>query len=146
MGAMAVAGALGAWSIAHVEPSDGTNASAPLDDAHVRRALADATAPAHAAQPPRPEDGSAATGTSTPGIRESIRFQGGSAVVECHDGRIYLVSWSPAADFTLDEVSRGPAESAALRLDQVGGHTGDLTVTLRCTAAGYPVASVHREA
>jgi hypothetical protein len=84
----------------------------------------------------------AATTQQMPPERDSstarpVHFPGGSAAARClADGRIYLVSWSPAAGYAVEEAARGPARTATLELE---ADDGDRTAVLRC-AAGRPVA------
>ncbi|MEV0121169.1 hypothetical protein AB0I16_06350 [Streptomyces sp. NPDC050703] len=85
-----------------------------------------------ARKPPEP------TRTPVP-ERSTVRFTGGSATVECRtDGTVFLVSWSPADGFHIDDdVTRGPA--AVARLEAEPGdddERDDLPYEIRCTADG----------
>ncbi|MDQ8706628.1 hypothetical protein RCO28_29755 [Streptomyces sp. LHD-70] len=128
----AVAGALGAWTLAGFDGAAGDRGR-PLDDAAVRRALAARpSAPATPGTPvtsalPASPDPSASrepaspepTGRATPPPRRStLRFTGGTATAECRpDGTVYLTSWSPADGYHVEEYARGPARSARLELE-----------------------------
>ncbi|MFD9910174.1 hypothetical protein [Streptomyces sp. NPDC059063] len=108
------AGALGAWQLASAD-SGGAAHSRPLDEGAVRRALTSSSA--------RPTPSSAAPSPSKPRPSRpqhaTVRFTGGTATVECRpDGTAYLLSWSPADGYHIDEdVSRGPAATVSLEAE-----------------------------
>ncbi|MGV9884017.1 hypothetical protein [Streptomyces sp. NPDC003006] len=96
---------------------------------------------------PSGEPTGASTAKSSPpsAERSSVRFTGGAATVECRpDGTVFLVSWSPADGFHIDDdVERGPA--AVVRLEAEPGdddERDDLPYEIRCTADGQPRAKV----
>ncbi|WP_141753759.1 hypothetical protein [Streptomyces luteocolor] len=160
------AGALGAWQLAGSDSAGETAHSRPLDEAAVRKALAaasksagpgsgpgDSPEPSSGASSGMPADPSATpadpsakpgdhpappSATPTP-ERSTVRFTGGAATVECRpDGTVFLVSWSPADGFHIDDdVERGPA--AVARLEAEPGdddEQDDLPYEIRCTDDG----------
>lgn len=141
VGVGTAAGALGAWQLA---TSDSGNAahSRPLDEGAVERALA-----ATSASPQRPSPPSATPSkpAETAPDRSTLRFTGGTATVECRgDGTVYLVSWSPADGFHIDEdVERGPAAVARLEAEPSDDdEQEDLPYEIRCGEDGEPRAAV----
>lgn len=141
VGVGTAAGALGAWQLA---TSDSGNAahSRPLDEGAVERALA-----ATSATPQRPSPPSATPSkpAETAPDRSTLRFTGGTATVECRgDGTVYLVSWSPADGFHIDEdVERGPAAVARLEAEPSDDdEQEDLPYEIRCGEDGEPRAGV----
>ncbi|CAM5517958.1 hypothetical protein SALBM135S_02076 [Streptomyces alboniger] len=151
------AGALGAWQLASSDSGGGAAHSRPLDEAAVREALARASS-----GPAAPSGDSASGGTGSPAPRQpsgtasrgptdeppkpsptpersTVRFTGGSATAECRtDGTVFLVSWSPADGFHIDDdVTRGPA--AVARLEAEPGdddERDDLSYEIHCTTNG----------
>ncbi|MEV5980678.1 hypothetical protein [Streptomyces sp. NPDC052114] len=86
-----------------------------------------------------PSSSSSSLSSSPTPERSTVRFTGGSATVECRpDGTVFLVSWSPADGFHMDDdVERGPA--AVARLEAEPGdddEQDDLPYEIRCTADG----------
>jgi hypothetical protein len=76
-----------------------------------------------------------------------VRFTGGTATVECRgDGTVYLVSWSPADGFHIDDdVERGPGPVARLEAepsDDDDDEQDDLPYEIRCGEGGKPQAKV----
>jgi hypothetical protein len=148
------AGGLGAWQLASADEGPHAHGRA-LDDAAVRRALAEQTPPASAAPTPSSSGsdsaprGSQAAGTptapppSSPSASpttqtETVRFTGGTATVECRpDGTVYLVSWSPADGYAFDEdVERGPAPVTRLEAEPSADEADDLAYDITCTPGG----------
>ncbi|MGY0485731.1 hypothetical protein [Streptomyces sp. WG-D5] len=129
------AGALGAWQLAGADADAGAGAHGrPLDDVAVRRALASAEAA------PRPSGSASASGSAAPSPadqRRTLRFTGGSASVECGaDGGVYLVSWSPADGYEIDDddVVRGPGRVARVKVEPEDGD--DSLYEIRCGVGG----------
>lgn len=124
------AGGLGAWQLAGADADGGAGSRARvLDDAAVHRALASAGSSA-AAPPPSSTGRPSATDR-----RRTLRFTGGSATVECGaDGGVYLVTWSPADGYEIDDddVVRGPGRVARLEAEPSGEGGEDLTYEIRC--------------
>lgn len=51
--------------------------------------------------------------------RSTVHFTGGTATAECRaDGTVFLVAWSPADGYKLDDVERGPALQARVEAEQ----------------------------
>lgn len=152
---LAGAGLLGAWALTHAGPDADAHVSAPLDDAGVRHELArERTARSPSPSPSRtgmpkgpPARPSAETEAETAVVgRGSVHFEGGSASAECRpdpgEGHlIYLVSWSPATGFGVEEVERGPGRVASVEMEPDQGDEDDITTVLTCTDAGRPVAA-----
>jgi len=148
---LAGAGLLGAWALTHAGPDADAHVSAPLDDAGVRHELArERTAASPSPSPSRPgtPKGPPARQSAEPEAeavgRGIVHFEGGSASAECRpdpvEGRlIYLVSWSPATGFGVEEVERGPGPVASVEMEPDSGDQDDITTVLTCTDAGRPV-------
>lgn len=143
------AGVLGVWSYGHAGPAGRYPRPKPLDDADVRRELSRAereAAPGKppATPPPAPSPGSASAS-------EWVRLGPGLATVAARcgtDGRVRLLSWSPAAGYGTDGVARGPAPVATIRWEPLperrgsrgsrrsggsgGSGDGGCTVAMRC--------------
>ncbi|MEV0527037.1 hypothetical protein AB0I66_26755 [Streptomyces sp. NPDC050439] len=145
VGVGTAAGALGAWQLATAD-SGGAAHSRPLDEAAVERALA-----ATSASPrPSPTSATPSAPAKTPSDRSTLRFTGGTATVECRpDGTVYLVSWSPADGFHIDDdVERGPAAVARLEAEPSDDdeNRDDLPYEIRCGKGGEPRARVVADA
>lgn len=141
------AGALGAWQLATAD-SGGAAHSRPLDEAAVERALAATSAspqPSASTSAP-PSSGKPSAPAKKPSDRSTLRFTGGTATVECRpDGTVYLVSWSPADGFHIDDdVERGPAAVARLEAEPSDDDEDrdDLPYEIRCGEGGEPRAKV----
>jgi hypothetical protein len=151
---LAGAGLLGAWALTHAGPDADVHVSAPLDDAGVRHELArERTAPS----PPPSRPGTPKGPPARPSAeveeadRGSVHFEGGSASAECRpdpvEGHlIYLVSWSPATGFGVEEVERGPGPVASVEMEPDAGDEDDITTVLTCTDAGRPVVAPDQDA
>ncbi|WP_039938217.1 hypothetical protein [Streptomyces himastatinicus] len=147
---LAGAGLLGAWALTHAGPDADAHVSAPLDDAGVRHELARerTAAPPPTSRPGTPK-GPPARATAEAVGRGSVHFEGGSASAECRpdpvEGQlIYLVSWSPATGFGVEEVERGPGPVASVEMEPDSGDEDDqddITTVLTCTDAGRPVVA-----
>ncbi|MEV2252102.1 hypothetical protein AB0I94_16200 [Streptomyces sp. NPDC050147] len=148
VGVGTAAGALGAWQLA-TSDSGGAAHSRPLDEAAVERALAatSASPPASSSRPASPSPSAAPS--KTPPDRSTLRFTGGTATVECRDdGTVYLVSWSPADGFHIDDdVERGPGPVARLEAEPSDDdERDDLPYEIRCGEDGQPRARVVADA
>ena len=76
-------------------------------------------------------------------VTRSVTSRGGSAIVECTGAWAYLVSWSPAQGWEVEDQVRGPARSVLVIFDGDNDAVDDLTVTITVTCkAGAPVAAV----
>ena len=98
-----------------------------------------ATTPASRPSPhaPRP---STSPPTSPPpaSVTRVLTSSGGSVVVRCTGATVYLVSWSPAQGYRVNEVQRGPGEEAQIDFES---DRSSVSVTYRCTSSG-PVQQV----
>ena len=71
-------------------------------------------------------------------VTRVLTSQAGSVVVRCTSGTVYLVSWSPAQGYQVDDVRRGPDHEAEIDFEG-GGHS--VSVTYGCSTSG-PVQHV----
>ncbi|NGO15262.1 hypothetical protein G5C60_48700 [Streptomyces sp. HC44] len=137
------AGSLGAWQLASADGDGGAHGRA-LDDAAVRRALAEGTrsAPSTLGSGSAPSSDSPGATTAPRPSRsprtDTVHFAGGSATAECRaDGSVFLVSWSPADGYQFDEdVARGPAPVARLEAEPIADDADDLAYDVTCVADG----------
>ncbi|MEU6000550.1 hypothetical protein [Streptomyces sp. NPDC047197] len=138
VGVGTAAGALGAWQLATADSAGGAAHSRPLDEGAVERALA-ATSATPRASPSSPSS-TPSTPSRSASDRSTLRFTGGTATVECRgDGTVYLVSWSPADGFHIDEdVERGPGAVARLEAEPSDDddERDDLPYEIRCGEEG----------
>ncbi|WP_306318453.1 MULTISPECIES: hypothetical protein [unclassified Streptomyces] len=142
------AGALGAWQLAGTDADASSRAHGkPLDDAAVHRALASARSAPQSSAPqssdPQSSSGPDSNAPAPADQRRTLRFTGGSATVECGtDGSVYLVSWSPADGYEIDDddVARGPGRTARLEAEPTDDEDGpDRHYEIRCDgASGTP--------
>jgi hypothetical protein len=83
--------------------------------------------------------------TSSASITRVLTSSGASVVVRCSSASssatVYLVSWSPAQGYRVDDVRRGPAQEASIDLE---GHEGSVSVTYDCSSTG-PVQHVEQD-
>lgn len=112
-------------------------ASSPLGDDVVPH---DARSTPHGASPGR--DGGAATVGHRHWTR-SFDSAGGTVIARCTKQGSYLVSWSPARGWSVDEHKRGPARSTMVKFEGEDDDLDDreITVTVTCRS-GRPVAAV----
>jgi hypothetical protein len=101
----------------------------PLDGDAVRRALSHATATSVPAPGPSTPPPSGA-------VTRNLAAGGGTVTARCVGERATLLAWTPAQGFRAEEVSRGPAPAASLKLTS-GSDEYEVTVTC---ASGVPVA------
>jgi hypothetical protein len=59
--------------------------------------------------------------------------QGGTVVATCESAGAYLITWSPAQGYEVDQVSRGPAAVASVRFE-----TSSTAVTMNVSCPGGP--------
>jgi hypothetical protein len=129
---LAVAAAATAAGVAAIDVlEDGITGSQarPLDDAGVRRALAHATASAT----PRPDP---STPPASGAVTRNLAAGGGTVKASCVGERATILAWTPAQGFRAEDVSRGPATVASLKLSS---DEDEYEVTVTC-ASGVPVA------
>jgi hypothetical protein len=83
--------------------------------------------------------------TSAGSITRVLTSSGGSVVAQCSSASssatVYLVSWSPAQGYQVDEVRRGPAPEASIDLE---GQDDSVSVTYSCTTTG-PVQQIQHD-
>ncbi|WP_052424335.1 hypothetical protein [Nonomuraea candida] len=99
-----------------------------LGPSEVRAALATATT--RAAAPSR------APSPAPAGQDRLIRSAGGTVIASCEGDLVTLRSWSPAQDWSVDEVESGPAREAKVEFEPDDGDELELTILCR---AGVPV-------
>ncbi|AQZ65728.1 Putatative secreted serine protease [[Actinomadura] parvosata subsp. kistnae] len=69
-----------------------------------------------------------------------IRSAGGTVIASCDaDGLVTLRSWSPAQDYSVDDVEAGPAREAKVEFEPNEGEELELKITC---AGGVPVSRV----
>jgi hypothetical protein len=127
---------------ASVSPSateSGTHGpSTPVPTGHptaVPRASGPASHPsAHSPSP------SSSRSTSPPPatVTRVLTSSGGSVVVRCTGATVYLVSWSPAQGYRVNDVHRGPGEEAEIDFES---DRSSVSVGYHCTSSG-PVQQV----
>ncbi len=71
----------------------------------------------------------------------SLSFAGGTVVAHCRNGGAYLVYWSPAPGYHVDDVVRGPADPARLTFE---GRGNELKVAITCVT-GTPQATTRQK-
>lgn len=121
-----------------------TDSATPLTSDAVAEGLASTTPPkASDAPDSRPSPSSRPTPPSGPTpTAHSLRTPGGTLIARCTDQQVYLVSWTPAQGWQVDEHDRGPAPSARVQFEHDGDSDTDREVTTTITCrSGRPVAS-----
>jgi hypothetical protein len=117
-----------------------TSGSAPADpDPGTGHATPGQTDPGHAgALPtshPRPT-------SPPPSVTRVLSSPGGSVVVRCtgsgSSASVYLVSWSPAQGYSVDQAQRGPSEAAEIEFES---DSGSVSVNYHCSSSG-PVQTI----
>ena len=114
--------------------------------------IRDAGAPANEATPtpPPPMASDTATGdarTAAPApsrasaSERSLSSTGGTVVARCQTGGAYLVYWSPAPGYRVDNVIRGPAQPARVSFE---GQGREVKVSVTCVNA-TPQATTREE-
>lgn len=135
--AVVVATTTGLTAISLLTEGLTSEAVAPLSQDAVSRDLASTTpakaaptTPASSAHPP--SDRSTQT--------RAFGSAGGTVIARCTGNRSYLVSWSPASGWSVDEHKRGPARSTMVTFegDSDAADDRDVTITVTCRA-GEPV-------
>jgi hypothetical protein len=129
---LAIAAAATAAGVAAIDVlGDGITGSEvrPLDGEAIRRALSHATASTTAWPDPSTPPPSGA-------VTRNLDAGGGTVTARCAGERVTLLAWTPAQGFRAEEVSRGPATVASLKLTS---DSDEYEVTVTC-ASGVPVA------
>ncbi|SCL28853.1 hypothetical protein GA0070616_3773 [Micromonospora nigra] len=80
----------------------------------------------------------AASATPSPGAgaRRGFATTGGTAIAECRLGGVFLMSWTAAPGYRVDDVDRGPDDDVEVSFVGPGG---EYELSLRCVG-GQPVA------
>jgi hypothetical protein len=81
------------------------------------------------------------TSSAATGSERSLSSVGGNVVARCQSGGAYLVYWSPAPGYRVDDVVRGPAQPARL---QFQGQGREVKVSVSCVN-GTPQATTREE-
>lgn len=100
-----------------------------------------ATASRTSAPAPTPRATRSPAPTTAAAVRAAFSSAGGSVVAECRGSTAYLVSWSPADGYVVDEVERGPDDHVKVRF---AAGEQRVTIEVRCSG-GRPVAQVESE-
>ena len=94
---------------------------------------------------PTPSDATPAPYSTTKGDADttanqrSLSFVGGTVVARCRTGGAYLVYWSPAPGYRVDDVVRGPREPAGIQ-----GQSREVKISVTCVT-GTPQATTDEE-
>ncbi|MFC5825468.1 hypothetical protein [Nonomuraea insulae] len=99
-----------------------------LTQPEIHAALATATTRAAAPGSPAPSQTSQS---------KLIRSAGGTVIASCDGDLVTLRSWSPAQDYSVDEVEPGPAREAKVEFEPGEGEEIELKITC---ANGVPVS------
>jgi hypothetical protein len=111
-------------------------ASQPLSQQDVARRLAAMTSTPSSAPPtPSAPPSSATSPSPTP---RGLSTPEGSVVAQCDNGQVYLVSWSPAQGYRVDDYARGPAASASIKFKN---DTSEVVAIFTCVAGEPHVES-----
>lgn len=76
-------------------------------------------------------------------MTRALTSSGGSAIARCTGGTAYLVSWSPAQGYEVDEYERGPDDRARVKFESESDDR-KVRITVTCRN-GVPVRSVETE-
>ena len=136
-----------------------STSATPLSHGAAAAALASATAtsmpsrsastPSSPSITPRPSPSSSpvpksgpTTASSTPDATRSLSSPGGTIIAQCLGAQVYLVSWSPAQGWQIDDAVRGPARSTMVNFERDDDSESDreVTVAISCRS-GQPAAT-----
>jgi len=81
---------------------------------------------------PSPPAAPTSPAAPTPGPPRQFNTQEGVVVAQCVGQLAYLVSWSPAPGYRVDDVRRGPATTAKVQFEMFGSHR-ESTVAVECS-------------
>ncbi len=134
-----IATAVGIGAVSLLSEGLTSDAMTPLSSDAVAKALASAGPGA-----PTPTSGpSPGAPTATTGPSRSLSSPGGTVIARCEGDLAYLMSWSPAQGWSVDEQQRGPASSTMIQFEGDTDRNDDLEVTLTVTCrSGSPVSAV----
>lgn len=138
-----IATAVGIGAVSLLSEGLTNDSMTPLSADAVSKALATA-APAKPPPTSTPSsDTSTDTSMATTGPSQSLSSPGGAVVARCEGDLAYLVSWSPAQGWSVDDNQRGPAASTMIQFEGDTDSNDDLDVTLTITCrSGSPVSAV----
>lgn len=135
---MVTASAVGLITVSLFSGGLTSTSTTPLSNDAVAEALASATAeggdPAPTTTPdPRPDE---------IGKAHSLGSPGGTLIARCDGANAYLLSWSPAQGWEVEDYLRGPARSTMVTFEGDNDSNDDrqVTVTVTCRS-GQPVAA-----
>jgi len=139
LSATLIATAVGLGAVSLLSEGLTSDAMTPLSSDAVAKALASAGPGA-----PTPTSGpSPGTPSATTGPSRSLSSPGGTVIARCEGDLAYLMSWSPAQGWSVDEQHRGPASSTMIQFEGDTDRNDDLEVTLTVTCrSGSPVSAV----
>lgn len=130
-----VATGVGLGAVSLLSESLTSDAMTPLSGDAVTKALAVSSPSASPSATPTPRH--------TVGPSRSLSSPGGTVIARCEGDLAYLMSWSPAQGWSVEEQARGPARSTMIKFEGDTDRNDDLEVTLTVTCrSGAPVASV----
>lgn len=138
--------AVGLLAIALLSRGFTDGSVAPVTSAEVDRGLAATTTPEPTPTGPATTPPPTTPTTGSPGPTPVTRVfgsRGGTVVARCTGDRAYLVAWSPAQGWSVDDTHRGPATSVRVVFEGEDDAVDDLVVTLtvRC-GDGTPAHTV----
>jgi hypothetical protein len=81
---------------------------------------------------PSPAAAPTSPAAPTPGPPRQFNTQEGVVMAQCIGQLAYLVSWSPAPGYRVDDVRRGPATTARVQFEMFGSH-GEAVVAVECS-------------
>jgi hypothetical protein len=109
--------------------------AAPYQTAASAEVPSPATSSAHPSAPPA----STGVGQVSAPVTRLLSSAGGTAVARCTGDRVYLVSWSPAQGYRVDDVARGPGRYARVTFESM---RREVTIQARCVD-GVPTGRVY---
>lgn len=107
---------------------------------------ADTVTPVESPATSQPTSSPSGSATATPALTQTgperlLTSAGGSIVARCHGTDAYLVYWTPAQDYRVHDVERGPAEAAKLKFE---GQGREYELKVRCVN-GVPRVRIEDE-
>lgn len=137
-----IATAVGIGAVSLLSERLTSDAMIPLSSDAVAKALASA-GPGASTPTSGPSPDTPTAPTATTGPSRSLSSPGGTVIARCEGDLAYLMSWSPAQGWSVDEQQRGPASSTMIQFEGDTNRNDDLEVTLTVTCrSGSPVSAV----
>lgn len=132
------ASAVGLFAVSLFSEGLTGTSSTPLSNDAVAEALASATAAGGSPVPPTTPDPQ----PTDIGKARSLGSPGGTLIARCDGANAYLLSWSPAQGWEVEDHLRGPARSTMVTFEGDNDSNDDrqVTVTVTCRS-GQPVAA-----